>query len=828
MEIIEKFIYLCANRRSDRPVIESAIVFGQQELACIAGTVDSLEGQLVAALVAAGIDQDTAGLACQPRCTDPRDFFCRLYAGTALALQQAAGHRVTFSQSILDEDSGSCRVIFEYEHEEVGEQAGHLALAFLFRLCPFLELAADAVEACDNLGAPLQEFRRFAAPLVLPADTSAIITAATSADIPWLKLDRNPFDPVPAEQRIRPNGALMLGHACYQHIVDGTFCVDRSSSHLGLIRNREQIVRCLDSLGLTSPTRDREFSNCSTLSRARRSAVRIGYPVVLKSTVRQRGIGVWLNISDESALCQAFEEARSAGQRVLMERHIPGETFRFVMANGLLVAVVLVDTESRELRDVTSEVHPTLVESARRAAAGLEVGMLVLTFVSTYISKPAGPGGAFVSLDVAPELDAFLPPDSAILAAAASLFLKWVFHDGAPFRIPLIAVTGTNGKTTTSRMIRALFDRAGYATGLACSEGVYLDGPEPVAVGDLAGVAGHFMVLASPKVNCAILETARGGVLKMGYGFDHCDISVCLNVTADHLEECGIDTVEQMAEVKRSIVRRARSAVILNADDPLCLAMAPFPDTERLCLVSMTRSVQDLRALGNARDAFAVIEAVDGENWVVIYDRSARTPIVPVMSIPATFGGLAEYNLANILHACAAGCLSGISVDKIREGITGFEMSFENTPGRLNVHDRLPYRVVLDYAHNPDGIARFCTFIDRLPAQGRRIVAFSAAGYNPDHIIRANARAVAGHFDLYWCYNFPRNIEARHCDVPETLRDSLLQCGVPGDDINVSGTGLEALEVILDLAREGDLVAFLSGHTERRELWERITRHGQS
>jgi cyanophycin synthetase len=201
-------------------------------------------------------------------------------------------------------------------------------------------------------------------------------------------------------------------------------------------------------------------------------------------------------------------------------------------------------------------------------------------------------------------------------------------------------------------------------------------------------------------------------------------------------------------------------------------------------------------------------------------------PIAPVKRIPATFDGLAEYNLSNALHACAAGCLLGISVDAVREGISGFEMSFGNTPGRLNIHDGLPFRFVLDYAHNPDGIARFCAFIDRLPAQGRRIVAFSAAGYNPDSIIRANARALAGHFDLYWCYNFPRNIAAGHHDVPETLRDSLLQCGVPGHMVKVAGTGLEALEAILETAREGDLVAILSGHTERRQLWERITRHG--
>jgi cyanophycin synthetase len=674
----------------------------------------------------------------------------------------------------------------------------------------------------------LAEFIDFATARALPLDTRVLIDAASRAGIPWLKVDRMPFKREDGKFRIRPNSPLKLGHGCHQHIVDGNFCVDLSSAHSQLLSDREEVIRFMQRSDLPLPGRDGDSQNCSTLSRARRSAGKLGYPVALKPIVKSRGHGVSLDIRDEAGLRDAFEQAREYSRRVVVERHLPGNTYKLIIANRQMIAVVHVRSATDDTRDVSAGVHPSIRAAALRAASALDIGLLVFTLVATDIGLPLGEtGAAFVDMDVAPALDAFLPAGSPLLAAASAQFIEWLFPPGSASRIPLVAVTGTNGKTTTSRMIRAILEKAGFRPGLACSEGVYVGGQQPILAGDRSGLIGHYQLLADPAINCAVLETARGGLLKRGFGFDHCDVAVCLNVTRDHLEDCGINTVEQMATLKRSIVQRARQAVVLSADDPRCLAMAPFSNTKRLCLVSIERSIDDLRALAVQCDCYVVTEEIEGEEQLVLYDRDRRLPIVPGNNIPATHRGMARYNLSNALHACAACHLLDIGIDTgaLAAGLEQFEMNFDNTPGRLNFYDGLPFRILLDYAHNPDGITRLCAFVDKLPAQGRKIVAFSAASYNPTEIIQGNAQAVAGHFDCYFCYNFLSNIKQEHLEIPSTLRATLLAQEVAPGNIFEAANGLEAIDRILQMAEAGDLVVFLSGHSDRREIWERITTH---
>jgi cyanophycin synthetase len=210
--------------------------------------------------------------------------------------------------------------------------------------------------------------------------------------------------------------------------------------------------------------------------------------------------------------------------------------------------------------------------------------------------------------------------------------------------------------------------------------------------------------------------------------FDWCNVSVCLNVTEDHLGEYGIETVDQMAELKRSVLESARDGAVLFADDERCIGMLPFLVTPRICLVSMQSGVKELAKIQGNKACFSVLESIDGSEWLVLYDSDQRMPVIEVEQIPATFGGATRFNVCNALHAIAASYLMGMSIETIKEGLHTFSMSFENTPGRLNFYDKHPFTVIMDYAHNMDGISQLSAFVDRLNVSGRKLLMFQVRG----------------------------------------------------------------------------------------------------
>ena len=227
----------------------------------------------------------------------------------------------------------------------------------------------------------------------------------------------------------------------------------------------------------------------------------------------------------------------------------------------------------------------------------LDTGLLAVTLVTPDPGRPlAATRGAVVNLDPAPRLDQWLAADSAEMARAAEGLLHCLYPPGSPSRIPLVAVTGTNGKTTTARMISRITRAAGFAPGLASTSGVFIN-DQLVKKGDLSGLAGHLMLSESRDINLAVLETARGALAHSGFMFDWCDVGICLNVTDDHLGEYGIHTLQQMAEIKRSVLQRARRAIVLNADYATCRGMLPFAPGVTVYLATLESSVDLLRDL---------------------------------------------------------------------------------------------------------------------------------------------------------------------------------------------------------------------------------------
>jgi len=409
-------------------------------------------------------------------------------------------------------------------------------------------------------------------------------------------------------------------------------------------------------------------------------------------------------------------------------------------------------------------------------------------------------------------------PEVTGLDSAAELLLDQLFPSKKPVRMPIIAITGTNGKTTTSRMVSHIVSTAGYKSGMVCTDGVFLNG-QMLDEGDFGARVGHLKVLTSKKVDFAVLETHHRGIVHDGFAFPWCDVAVCLNVTDDHLGQLGIDTVEQMAKIKSALPERGKQAVVLNADDQHCLAMLEKVTARQKCLISMESSRDQLfERHGNAMTCCCVLEVIKQQQFMVIYDKERRLPVMAVVAIPATFGGTALFMVSNAMHAVAASYLSGVGVETINAAMSGFTASYETTPGRLNVFDELPFRIIMDFAHNPDAVRRICEFIDRQEVPGRKLVAFAGDINRTDDTIRRVGKLMAGHFDFYFCKEYWRKDGTQPRWVAHILQQGLIEAGVAESQIALTTYGQDVIFEIFDACKPGDLLLILLGHREKHLL----------
>lgn len=416
--------------------------------------------------------------------------------------------------------------------------------------------------------------------------------------------------------------------------------------------------------------------------------------------------------------------------------------------------------------------------------------------------------------DLAPVGAAANDPDAELPEGVADQILDRLFPEAESVRMPIIAVTGTNGKTTTTRMLDCIMREAGLKSGMVCSNGTYLDACQ---IDDRAACtdSGHLLVLTSKEMDIAVLETHHAGIMARGFCFDWCDVAVCLNVTNDHLGVGNIDTVEQMATLKQALPERARYAAVLNADDPHCLSMIDAMTAEKICLVSMQSSVDDLQAYTAGRSAcFCVLESVAGKEWLVIHDREQRTPLLGVEQIPATFNGTARFNVSNAMHAAVSAYLVGIDPTAIAATLATFTTDHYTTPGRLNVFDGFPFKVIVDYAHNIDGYRHVTAFTDQQAVPGRKILLVGALGDRRDSDIQASLVPLAGHFDHYVCRNYHiyrgRPLE----ELPALLEKGLIAAGVDAAAISMVTDPDEAVPYSLSIARPGDLLVLLIDDSE--------------
>lgn len=386
--------------------------------------------------------------------------------------------------------------------------------------------------------------------------------------------------------------------------------------------------------------------------------------------------------------------------------------------------------------DRTDEIHPrnALLCELAVAAVGLDIaGLDVLT---DDIGVPFDENGATIlEVNASPGIRMHTDPNEGAPRDVTGAILDMLYPPGAPTTIPVIAITGTNGKTTTTRLVAHLFRRTGACVGYTTTDGIYFQ-EHLLQEGDFTGPFAAGVVLANPRVEVAVLEAARGGILRSGLGFDACDVGIVLNVTADHLGLRGIHTVEDLARVKGvipSIVKPTGHAV-LNADHPLVLAMrATTPGT--VMLTSVEGEANPAVAEHLAGGGMAVLVEDEGGRETIVIRGAERVPVAAVDDVPLAMGGAARFQLGNLLAATAAAYLQGIPADAIAEGLRTFIPSGTATPGRMNVLRSPRGTVIVDYAHNPAAVRGLMDFVTRMPA-ARRIGVVTMPGDRRDEDLR--------------------------------------------------------------------------------------------
>jgi len=453
-------------------------------------------------------------------------------------------------------------------------------------------------------------------------------------------------------------------------------------------------------------------------------------------------------------------------------------------------------------KDVTDCVHPEVARMCARVAAQLNLDVCGIDLRLGDISGPLGANSAVIEVNSSPGLRMHHHPAEGRPRDVAGHIVDQLYPPGSPSRVPIVSVTGTNGKTTTVRLIAHILRRAGLRVGMTSTEGVYIDG-DLVHSSDASGPRSAEMVLGDPGVQAAVLETARGGIVRRGLGYDRADVAVVTNISADHLGTDGVDTMEDLVAVKSLVAEQITPGghVVLNADDHHCAQLARQPAvTSRDPVVRyFSLSPRNPLVTGHLRRGGIAIYAEEG--WLTEAEGSQRTRLAHVRDVPQSLGGEAGFMVANVLAAVAAARALGVGAEDIRAALASFGPSRDN-PGRLDLFRIGEVPVVLDYAHNPAALSAVGAFVRQ--HWGRPGVAvLTLPGDRTDDLVTESAYAVARHFDRVVVYE-DVDLRGREPGEMTKLIGSALTETRPGIHWEPAADVDEAVTAGMTLAASGD------------------------
>ena len=802
---------------------------------------------------------------CSPGCRG--GFLMRVREGTmmghvvehiALELQELAGMSVGFGRSRETSTPGVYQVVFDYEDEQAGRYAGRAAV----RMCQSIIEQGRYPQA--ELEQDLHDLKELYRDAALGPSTEAIVAEAAAKGIPWMNLGARFLIQLgygANQKRVQATmsdrtGILGVELACDKEstkrilgnagvpVPQGTTIsyLDELEDAIASVGGYPIVIKPLDGnhgRGITIDIRTWEeaeaaYDAAKEVSRAviveryyvgrdHRVLVVDGKVVAVAERVPAHVVG-----DGESTIEQLIEETNEDPNRgeghtnVLTKIQLDRTSFQLLERQGYTLDTVLQEGEVCYLRatanlstggiavDRTDDIHPENAWLAQRVAKIVGLDITGIDIVTSDISRPLRETeGVIVEVNAAPGFRMHVAPSRGIPRNVAGAVLDMLFPPGTPSRIPIIALTGTNGKTTTTRLTAHLIKQSGKVVGYTTTDGTYI-GDYLVEPGDNTGPQSAQLILQDPTVEVAVLESARGGILRSGLAFDASDIGVVLNVAADHLGIGDIDTLEQMAHLK-SVVAEAvqpNGYAVLNADDPLTAQMRDRVKA-KLAWFSMSADnplVQEHTQQGG-------LAAVYENGYLSILQGDWTLRIEQAANVPLTMGGRAPFMIANALAASLAAYAYGVQIEQIRAGLVTFRASSSQTPGRMNLFNLGEYHALVDYAHNPHSYEALGGFVRNWTA-GERIGAIGGPGDRRDEDFITLGRLSAEIFDRIIIKEDDDNRGRPRGDAAELIAKGIMQ--VKSDcryEIVLDET--TAINTALDTASNGSLVVILPESVSR-------------
>lgn len=675
----------------------------------------------------------------------------------ALELQSMAGMDCGYGRTHSTSRPGVYHVVFAYEQEIAGVYAGHAALRIAEAL-----IAGDHYRVDEDVA----RLEAICGEHSLGPSTQSIVDEARRRQIPVWEYD--------------DGSLIVLGQGVRQQRIQATIASSTSQMAVVLACDKDATKQWLQRFGVPVPAgvvlRDEHELPGAVGT--------LGFPLVAKPIDGNHGRAVTTNITHMPKLQQAFAAARRIAGRVIIEKFITGDDYRFLVIDYKLVAVarrtppVIVGDGAHTIRalietinadpnrgsghsklltyvaldevtasiladqsysldtvllpgtevvlkkaanlssggtaaDVTDLVHPENIFLAERIARLMQLDVCGIDVVALDVSRPiTASSGAVIEVNAAPGFRMHLSPSQGQPINVAAPMMDMLFPTRRPPRIPVVAVAGTTGKTTTARLIAHLAAKAGHQVGYTTSDGIYVAG-HLVERGDCTGGASAEKILTDPTVDFAVLECARDGILRAGLGFDHCNVSVITNVSDDHPGNGDIETLDDLAAVKEVVARSTfdHGYAVLNADDDRVYAMA----SHLACNIALYSLDDKKKRLERHRKKDGVCVTIEA-GLVILYKGVLKTRMARVADLPLTFGGKAQCMVRNILAAVLVAVVQRFNLHDIQEGLRTFVPSPETTPGRMNLFHFPGFEVMVDHGHNCGGLREQKIFLDQVQA----------------------------------------------------------------------------------------------------------------
>lgn len=803
---------------------------------------------------------------CSPGCRG--GFLSRVREGTmmghivehvALELQVLVGMSVGFGRTRETATPGVYNVVFEYIDEQVGRYAGRAAV----RMCR--SIVDTKKYPREELDKDIEDLQDLASSAALGPSTETLVEEAQSRDIPWTQLSARAMIQLGYgvhQKRIQAtlsdySGILAVELACDK---EGTKRILEDS---GVPVPRGTVVQYLDELedaieevggypivikpldgnhgrGITLEIGTWEeaevaYDTASNASKTRSVIVERYYRgrdhrvLVINGkviAVAER-VPACVNGDGRSTVAELVEATnrdpnRGEGHdRVLTRITIDRAATYLLERQGYSLDTVLREGEVAYLRatanlstggiaiDRTDDIHPENIWLAQRVAKIVGLDIAGIDIVTYDISRPLREvDGVVVEVNAAPGFRMHVSPSRGLPRNVAAPVMEMLFPPGSPSRIPIVAITGTNGKTTTTRLTAHLFRQTQKVVGYTTTDGIYIDN-HLVEKGDTTGPQSAAVILKDPTVEVAVLETARGGLIRSGAAFDRCDVGIVLNVAEDHLGLDDINTVEQMADVK-SVVAESVSPqgyAVLNADDPLVVRMAEKVKA-KIAYFSMSENNQIMQEHTKNGGMAAVYE----NGYLSIWDGNWTYRLELAKDIPMTMAGMAPFMIANALAASLAAYVQGVGLDLIRQGLREFNLSADRTPGRMNLFKLEDFHVLVDYAHNPAGYLAVSEFVKNW--NGGTVGVVGGPGDRRDGDLTLLGEIAARVFDYIVVKEDDDTRGRKRGQAADLIIDGIKQEN-PEAKYETILKESEAIETGLDRARRGELVVIFPESVSR-------------